>query len=286
MNKIKLIVVLGCLIVLLVAGLMVETYALRVEMVDVPIIGLPPAFEGFRIVQISDLHGRRFSPQGKLVREAAAATPDLIVLTGDYVHNKASDVENVIPFLQALPVIAPVYAVSGNHEHWTDWSFVSGRLADAGIAILDNRYITIERGKDQLILAGVGDPYTRNDDLARALPVAPHEPIILLAHSPTWFEPTYMEHYGQGREKNELLGYVSLTLTGHTHGGQIKLPFIGAVTTASGRLFPKSHVEGLIQEGDNWLYINRGVGQGGLAVRFMSRPEMTVITLIGNRIEQ
>jgi len=72
---------------------------------------------------------------------------------------------------------------------------------------------------------------------------------------------------------------VALTLAGHTHGGQVKLPFLGAVTTASGRLFPPSHVEGLSREGDGWLYINRGLGQGGLAFRFLSRREVTIVTL-------
>jgi predicted MPP superfamily phosphohydrolase len=89
----------------------------------------------------------------------------------------------------------------------------------------------------------------------------------------TWFEP-WNAHLAPAS-----LDRVSLTLAGHTHGGQVKLPFLGAVTTASGRLFPPSHVEGLSREGDGWLYINRGLGQGGLAFRFLSRREVTIITL-------
>jgi uncharacterized protein len=272
----------AALVLFLFLFVMYETYALKVETVDIPITGLPEAFEGFRIVQISDFHGRRFAPGGKLARESAAAAPDLIVLTGDYVHNKAAGVDRVRPLLEALSEIAPVYAVSGNHDHWTDWPLISGVLSESGIQVLDNSSVEIIRNQSRLTLAGVGDPYTGNDDLAKALPYPIVSPVILLAHSPTWFEPGHRQYSQTDADarRRELLGQVSLTLTGHTHGGQIKLPFIGAVTTASGRLFPKSHVEGLIREGDNWLYINRGAGQGGLLpIRFLSRPEITVITL-------
>jgi predicted MPP superfamily phosphohydrolase len=97
--------------------------------------------------------------------------------------------------------------------------------------------------------------------------------VVLLAHAPTWFEPW------NAATAPPNLHLLSLTLAGHTHGGQIKLPLIGAVTTASGRLFPPSHVEGLYREGDGWLYINRGLGQGHLGFRFRSRREVTIVTL-------
>jgi len=251
-----------------------ETAALSVEYVEVPIEGLPPEFDGFRIAQVSDLHGKRFDPAGREVRAIREAKVDIIAATGDFVHrNNVEGIKRILPFMQSLVGIAPVYAVSGNHDHWTNWPYIAGRLQETGVTVLDNSHVLIGRGTGEIILAGVNDPYTGHGCLTRTLPAQAKTVIVLLAHAPTWFEPWNAE------TAPARLNLVSLTLAGHTHGGQIKLPFIGAVTTASGRLFPPSHVEGLSREGDGWLYINRGLGQGGLAIRFLSRREITIITL-------
>ena len=282
-SRIKAFLTAAALLFLMVIAF--ETHALKVEYVEVPVAGLPESFDGFRIVLVSDLHGRRFSPDGKAARAAAKANPDIIAATGDFVHRSVGDMEAVLPFLRRLTEIAPVYATSGNHEHWTNWPAIAEILDKNGINVLENRHIRIERGGDLLILAGVGDPYTGHGDLEQALPGEINSPVVLLAHSPTWFEPRYQDIHGGTPgfiRQRELLEQVSLTLVGHTHGGQIKLPFIGAVTTASGRLFPKTHVEGLsLEETGGWLYISRGMAQGGiLSFRFLSRPELSVITLL------
>jgi predicted MPP superfamily phosphohydrolase len=263
------------LLMAIIAGWIVwETVALSVEYVEIPIEGLPPEFDGFRIAQVSDLHGMRFDPAGQEAQAIIQAGVDLIVTTGDYVHrNNIDGINRIFPFMQTLVKIAPVYAVSGNHDHWTDWPYIAGRLREAGVTVLENSHVRIKRGAGEIILAGVSDPYTGHGSLNKALPVQADTVIVLLAHAPTWFEPW------NAATAPASLHRVSLTLAGHTHGGQIKLPFLGAVTTASGRLFPPSHVEGLSREGDGWLYINRGLGQGGLAVRFLARREVTIITL-------
>ncbi|MBT9173617.1 MAG: 3',5'-cyclic adenosine monophosphate phosphodiesterase CpdA [Syntrophomonadaceae bacterium] len=263
------------LLMAILAGWIVwETVALSVEYVDVPIEGLPPEFDGFRIAQVSDLHGMRFDPAGREAQAIIEAGVDLIVVTGDHVHrNSIEGIKRVLPFMQALLEIAPVYAVSGNHDHWTDWPYIARRLREAGVRVLENSHVRIDRGAGEIILAGVSDPYTGHGNLTQALPAQADTVIVLLAHAPTWFEPW------NAATAPASLDRVSLTLAGHTHGGQVKLPFLGAVTTASGRLFPPSHVEGLSREGDSWLYINRGLGQGWLAFRFLSRREVTIITL-------
>jgi len=251
-----------------------ETVALSVEQVEIPIKGLPPEFDGFRIAQVSDLHGNRFNPAGCEVQAIKGAGVDLIVATGDHVHrNSKEGVKRILPFMQALVEIAPVYAVSGNHDHWTDWPYIARRFRNAGVTVLENNHVRIKRGAGEIILAGVSDPYTGHDCLIQALPAKADTVIVLLAHTPAWFEPW------NAADAPAALQRISLTLVGHTHGGQIKLPFLGAVTTASGRLFPPSHVEGLSREGDGWLYINRGLGQGWPSFRFLSRREVTIITL-------
>ena len=259
-----------------------ETYAPDVEYVEIPISGLPAEFDGFRIAQISDLHGRRMNPAGREVRAIRAAGVDIVAVTGDFVTGKAADLDCNLPFLQELAAVAPLYAVSGNHDYWTDWPYIAGRLRETGIAVLENAHVRLSQGDAEIILAGVCDPFTGRDDLGRALPKESDTVVLLLAHAPTWFAPVDQAGAGGGppvADRQPLLDRISLTLAGHTHGGQIKLPLLGAVTTASGRLFPRTHVEGLSREGNGWLYINRGLGHVYLPVRFLARPEVTVITL-------
>jgi hypothetical protein len=254
-----------------------------VEQVEVPIEGLPSAFDDLKIVLLADFHGRKIDPDGRAARAIADAAPDIVCLAGDYVHRQPEDLENIMPFLQWLTDSYPVYAVSGNHDQWAGWLSIDLRLQDAGITVLENRHVRISRGDSEIILAGAGDVITGQARLEEALPGNIDTTAILLVHSPSWFEPW---HYAPAlsssaaREEKELLSHVSLTLTGHTHGGQIKLPWLGAMTTASGSFFPKTHVQGLSREENGWLYISRGIGQGGLiAFRFLSRPEVTVLTL-------
>jgi len=259
----------------LLAGWIVwETAVLSVEFVEIPVERLPREFENFRIAQVSDTHGNRIDPAGREVRAIAEAGVDLIAATGDYVHrNPARGMRRILPFMKALVEIAPVYAVSGNHDHWTDWPYIAGRLRQAGVTVLENEHVRIRRGDAEIILAGVSDPFTARGCLKSALPAQVDTVVVLLAHAPTWFEPW------NAASAPPNLNLVSLTLAGHTHGGQIKLPIVGAVTTASGRLFPPSHVQGLSRENGGWLYINRGLGQGFPGFRFLSRREVTIITL-------
>lgn len=280
---VKLAALLLLLLIIAAKVLAFETYAVKLEHVEIPIEGLPTAFDGLKIVLLADFHGRRIDTGGRAARAIADAAPDIVCLTGDYVHRQPEDLENIMPFLQGLTDSYPVYAVSGNHDQWVGWLSIDLRLQAAGITVLENRHVKIGRGNSEIVLAGAGDVITGQARLEEALPGNIDTTVILLVHSPTWFEPW---HYTAGvsssaaREGKELLSQVSLTLTGHTHGGQIKLPWLGAVTTASGRLFPKTHVQGLSREENGWLYISRGIGQGGLiAFRFLSRPEVTVMTL-------
>ena len=269
--------------VFFVAFVLFETFTLSVERVDVYVSNLPAELDGFRIVQITDLHGRRFNPDGRITKETLAAKPDLIAATGDYIHRNISEVDHILPLIKRLAEIAPIFAVSGNHDYWASWPTVAMALTDASVTVLENTYVEIYREGQKLIVAGVSDSYTGRDDLNSALPIEIDAPVVLLAHSPTWFEPQYVQRNAATPDfirRRELLAQVDLTLSGHTHGGQIKIPFIGPLTTASGQLFPKTHVEGLIREETGWLYISRGLGQGGLiAIRFLSRPELTILTM-------
>jgi predicted MPP superfamily phosphohydrolase len=262
---------------LLAAYIRRETHTLGISRVEVPIDDLPEPLSGFGIGLLSDLHGRYGNFGGQVIGELRKARVDLIAVVGDFVHRKPAEIERVGPLIRELKTVAPTYAVSGNHDHWAGWPPIADHLDQAGATILDNRHVCVEKAGKTLVLAGVADPYTGRDRLDQALPAVPPGPIVLLAHAPTWFAgPVRRKPY----DPLPLLSRVALTLTGHTHGGQVKLPFLGVVSTASGRLFPRSYIQGLSREGDGWLYITRGLGQGGpLPLRVGSRPEVAIITL-------
>lgn len=259
-----------------------ESNAISVEHLEVTIDNLPEELDGFRIAHLSDFHGRKLAATGRLINQITEASPNIIALTGDYVDKRSDEMQNILPFIKALTDIAPVYAVSGNHDYWSDWGTIATALNVSGVDVLQNEHRRISYNGAELVLAGVSDPFTGHADLPAALPIT-NSPIILLAHSPTWFESK--NHYVVGAipsdsiATDEALKRVTLTLAGHTHGGQIKLPFIGALSNASGRMFPRDYVQGLTYEGSGWLYISRGLGYTMLPIRFMSRAQVTVVTL-------
>lgn len=280
-------VALGLLLALLLAAAVLwwSTTALVVELVTVPIADLPDELVGLRIALLSDFHGRRLPPDGQLVRAVQEAGVDLVAAVGDFIDHDVSEMASVLPVLQSLAQVAPVYAVSGNHDYWADWPALAQTLSEAGITVLENSSLLLQRGGATYCLAGIADHYSGHADLAQALLDDWSGLTILLSHSPTLFEPDIGDGYltnggSDWPDRQRLLQRVALTLSGHTHGGQIKLPLIGAVTNGSGQLFPKQHLQGLSWEGSGWLYITRGLGTTGIVrARWLARPELTILTL-------
>jgi predicted MPP superfamily phosphohydrolase len=244
----------------------VETIWLAVERVRVPLPHLPPAFEGYRIVQLTDLHLGRTVTQALIARAVDLAlrlAPDLIVLTGDYVTGTLEE-EGLVAELSRLAAPDGVWATLGNHDHWTDASGVRRVLRRAGIRELQNAHTAVQRGEERLYVAGVDDIWEEKHDLAAALDDIPDNAVvILLAH-----EPDYADEVVP-------VGRVGLQLSGHSHGGQVRLPLVGApIVPYLGQKYPY----GLRQLGAMWLYTSRGVGNL-LPVRVNCRPEVAEITL-------
>jgi hypothetical protein len=241
---------------------------LQLERVRVPVEGLSPALDGLRIVQLSDLH---LSPNTSLVfiEQAVAAAnalrPDLVVLTGDYVSGRAAGIEDLAPVLGHLKAPLGVYAVLGNHDLWTDAGCVVSALIAAGLSVLVNQGRVVHRGGAALYIAGLDDGWSGRPDLPRAMQAhLPGAPTVLLLH-----EPDLAKYVAQDTR-------ITLQLSGHSHGGQVRLPFIGApVLPHLGRVYDM----GLYRVNRMWLYTNRGVGVAGLRVRFNCRPEITELTL-------
>jgi hypothetical protein len=245
----------------------VEPWWLALERVTLAITGLPPALEGLTIAQLSDLHWSKDVREGhiaKAVDVALEAQPDLIVLTGDYVTHSAYSIADCARELARLSAPHGVYAILGNHDYWTDARVVRAGLETVGLPVLLNANVRIPVGDAHLWLAGVDDVWERRADLERALAGIPSgATTILLAH-----EPDYADQVtGRG---------VALQLSGHSHGGQVRLPLFGSpVLPMWGRKYPY----GLRRVADMWLYTNRGVGLIQPALRLNCRPEVTLIQL-------
>jgi len=264
---------LGCSLLALasagvVADCLWEPHALKVYRQRVRLSGLPRSFEGLRIAQLTDIHHGptvSLSLIRQAVRMANELSPDLTVLTGDYVYHGARYIEPCCRALGELRAPLGVFAVLGNHDHWDGAELVRQQMGQAGIALVDNTGRELRRGEGSLYLAGVGDLWEDEQRLEEALAGAPrHGVTILLSHN-----PDYNEHMDDRR--------VKLMLCGHTHGGQVDLPLIGPVVLPS--RYGRKYKAGLIRDGWKQVYVSRGVGSIIPAIRFRCRPEVTLLTL-------
>ena len=233
---------------------------------------LPPDVDGFRIVQLSDLHAAEFAKDNaRLVRAVAAAQPDLIVLTGDFI-----EAEDQIPVTLALArqlvPLAPVYFVSGNHD-WASHaiSALFDGLADAGVTCLRNEFVTLQRGAGSIVLAGVDDPngladMLKPDEVAAAVQAEhPGAFTVLLGHRNYWVEeyPTLP---------------VDVILCGHAHGGVVRLPGVGGLIGTDRTLFP-DYTAGMFASGQYQMIVSRGLGQIAQLPRLLNNPEIVCLTL-------
>lgn len=243
---------------------------------------LPQGFDGYRIVQISDLHMREFGDDNsRLLKAVKKQEPDIIVLTGDLINRKdassgSGQAEKLRPFLEALVQIAPCWFVSGNHE-WASGELpqLSDILDEVGITYLHNDYVQLESGGDTIILAGVEDPngpadMTTPQELVNTLRADyPNSFVILLGHRNYWIE-NYPELD------------VDLIFCGHAHGGIWRLPIIGGLIDTDHTLFPE-YTEGVYNEGGFDLVVSRGLGDSISIPRLFNRPELVTAVLKNNR---
>lgn len=229
---------------------------------------LSRAFHGYRVAQISDIHIDDWM-RGRLpgiVDLINAQRPDLVAITGDFVTNRPRRyAQDLVAGLAPLRGRDGVFAVLGNHDHWTSASTIRMIIKDSGANEIGNRVHTVRRGDASLHVAGIDDFMVRADRLDQVLERMPAEgAAILLVHEPDFADisaPT---------------GRFDLQISGHSHGGQIRLPVLGApFLPHHGRKYPI----GLYRVGEMLQYTNRGLGTLGLHVRLNCRPEITVFTL-------
>jgi hypothetical protein len=251
-----------------VYSLLLEPGWIAVEKVRVRLKRLPSALNGFNIVQMSDFHRGRHIRDAELqvaVDVANRLKPDLIVLTGDYVTSNESFAQPCAKMLAGLHAPHGVIAILGNHDHWTDADVVSRALRSHSIQLLRNDAAPITHHGARLWIVGVDDVWQKKANLPLALQRVPKEAVtILLAH-----EPDYADTAS---------GYpIDLQLSGHSHGGQVRLPFLGAPILP---YLAEKYPWGLRRVGEMQVYTNRGIGVIGPPVRLGCRPEVTLLTLV------
>jgi uncharacterized protein len=240
---------------------------IEVRSVSLSLPHLAPEFSGYRIVQLSDIHADRWMTAQriqKVVNQVNQMSPDLVVLTGDFVTRNAEQYAPNLTVLKALTPKDRTLAILGNHDAWTNPDLVQKILEAADIDVLANQLVTLARGSQQLHIGGVDDVWAQRDRLQDVLAALPSRgAAILLAHEPDF------------ADTSAATGRFDLQLSGHSHGGQVRLPFMKWVLPPLAHKYP----EGQYQVGSMIQYTNRGLGSSGIPIRFNCRPEITIFTL-------
>ncbi len=239
---------------------------------------IPLSFDGFKIVQLSDLHNKKFgSNQEVLIKKVLKTEPDLIVFTGDLIDSRKYDEKPSLILIEELVQIAPVYFVTGNHE-WKSGKYevLEGKLKESGVQVLRNEAVEITHKNDKINILGIDDPTIVNDsyDEKASTEAAINQSIyslekggfnILLSHRPEMFSL-----YKQNK--------IDLVFSGHAHGGQVRLPFIGGLIAPNQGFFPK-FTSGTHTSENTTMIVNRGLGNSIIPLRIFNRPEIVVVTL-------
>lgn len=277
-RKLWLIVAIAALLAAMIVWLIRENTALTVTTVTVTDERLPSAFDGARIAQISDLHNATFGKDNaRLLETLRDSNPDLIVLTGDLIDSRRTNIDVGISFAARAAEIAPTYYVTGNHEARIDtYDELKSGLESAGVTVLENACASWERGGESISIVGLHEPQfdpdwwmfgllaVANTDLQELMEQQDGY-TILLAHHPEWLD-CYVENGAD------------LVFCGHAHGGQVRLPWVGGLYAPGQGLFP-SYDAGLYRQGDTQMIVSRGLGNSLFPFRVGNRPEIVVAEL-------
>ncbi len=281
-NKRRLLIIFSVLLVLLIALIIYIAWgnkAIELNKITVNSHKLPESFEGFRVAHVSDLHNDEFGKDNKnLISILEKSAPDIIAITGDLIDCHRTDVNVAIDFAEKAQKIAPCYYVNGNHEQRVpeDYAILKEALADIGVTVLENEAIVLEKNGDKIKLIGVSDPGFDTDylfgDTEGVMRTHLDELVtdsdnfsLLLSHRPELFE-VYTDYE------------VDLVLSGHAHGGQFRLPFVGGLYAPNQWLLPE-YDSGLYSDDDTNMIVSRGIGNSLFPFRIGNRPEVILVEL-------
>lgn len=272
MKKIRRLLALLALFALAAGFVYWQNFTLQVETVELFFESLPPQFDGLRVAELSDLHGRSFGKNNvRLLRTLQKARPDMICICGDLFDEK-TDLTMLEPLLTGLTDIAPVYYVTGNHE-WQVKNLreILQKMRGWGVTVLENEGRVLSRGGAEMVVAGVHDPCGPYDmktpaALVRELRSAQGNDFILM-----------LSHRNDELAMWSQLG-VQLVLSGHCHGGVVRLPFVGGVFGTRRELFPE-YDAGVYRQDGTTLFVSRGLGYTNVHFRLFNRPHVPIMIL-------
>lgn len=285
----KRLIIFWAAVAVLGVILLVSNFYLVSSRLDLRSECLPEAFDGFKIVQIADLHGRQYGKNNaRLIDAVNASAPDIIVMSGDILDDKSKTDDVLLSLAKTLVEDYPVYYVVGNHE----LRFTKSRrnamlekLRDAGVTVLDNQKVSLQKGGDSIDIFGLwfdlmfyerpskkaatqdADTYLFNEaKMERLIGTRDEETFsLLLTHNPLYFD-TYAA-WG-----------ADLTFSGHLHGGVVRLPFVGGLLSPDVTFFPRYNA-GVYEQNGSTMVVSRGLGNGNPVPRFLSLPEVVTVTL-------
>ena len=277
----KRIIVLAVVAIVLLALIIWTAWgnaALELNTYTISSDRLPEAFDGYRIAHVSDLHNTEMGKDNeKLLTILREADPDIIAITGDVIDSRNTDIDMALQFTKAAMEIAPCYYVTGNHEaRVSEYDELKEGMIELGVVVLEDGRIKLEQAGETISLLGVNDPSFQTDYLfgdsetvmqSKLQDIINEEDTytILLSHRPELFE-VYKE------------SKVDLVLSGHAHGGQFRIPFVGGLVAPNQGLFPK-YDAGLYTEENTNMIVSKGIGNSILPFRFNNRPEVILIEL-------
>ena len=266
------------ILIFLIIWIVYENKALEITTYSISNKKIPKEFDGYRIAQISDLHNAEFGDNNeKLINLLKQTSPDIIVITGDLVDSRNTNIEIALAFVQQAVSIAPTYYVTGNHEaRVKEYETLKNGLEVVGVTLLNKEEIQLEKSGAYITLLGIDDPSFQTDYLfgdakmiaeinLAELSKEKDSYTILLSHRPELFE-VYVEQK------------IDLVFSGHAHGGQFRLPFLGGVVAPNQGIFPK-YDAGLYTKGDTTMIVSRGIGNSIIPIRFNNPPEIVVVEL-------
>ena len=239
---------------------------------------IPKELDGFTIVQVSDLHNAEFgSHQDELLKKIKNTSPDIIAITGDLIDSKHTDLTKAMEFINGAVEIAPVYYVTGNHEAWSEqYMELKEHMLTVGVDILEDESTIIEYVGVSIQLLGLNDPdFIINNSTYKKQAVIDtkikdilgerNKYTILLSHRPELFD-VYVENN------------IDLVSSGHAHGGQVIIPFVGGIVAPNQGYFPK-YFEGVYKQNQIKMIVSRGLGNRIIPLRVNNRPELIVVKL-------
>lgn len=280
-RKKNLLIIFSTIFVLLIAltvWVINDNKAIDVNSFTIKSNKLPENFDGYRIAQISDLHNASFGEENKIIIDLLKeAKPDIVVITGDMLDSRRPGYENSLKFAEKCAELFPCYFVTGNHEkQGKGYPELKNKMTQSGVVVIEDECIELERNEEKINLFGINDPLFKTSRFSgnaatvtkkrlNSFVVKPNEYNILLSHRPEFFE-LYAEYN------------IDLVLSGHAHGGQFRVPFIGGLYSPNQGLFPQ-YTTGIYTKDSTYMIVSRGIGPSIIPFRINNRPEIIIAEL-------